>query len=198
MNLVRPEIDAMEDSPILDVWRTGIALPGVIGLWAGEPDTPTPAFICDAAIEALREGHTFYTHNRGIPELRPRSRATCALYGVDIRDNRIAATSAGMSAVADHLPGAARRRVEGGSDHAVLAEHHARHDDQRRRGDGSPAAARNSGWSLDLERGRGRLRRRGRRCFIWRRPANPTGWTITREEAEALLEMTRTRGIALM
>ena len=70
MNLVRPEIDAMEDSPILDVWRAGIALPGVIGLWAGEPDTPTPAFICDAAIEALRAGHTFYTHNRGIPELR--------------------------------------------------------------------------------------------------------------------------------
>ena len=48
MSLVRPEIDAMEDSPILEVWRLGVSQPGVIGLWAGEPDSP-PAETLPAA-----------------------------------------------------------------------------------------------------------------------------------------------------
>ena len=100
MNLVRDEILAMEDSPILDVWRMGISNPDVIGLWAGEPDIPTPAFICDAATEALRAGHTFYTHNRGIPPLRAALRRYLArLYDREIGDDRIAITSAGMNAV---------------------------------------------------------------------------------------------------
>jgi aspartate/methionine/tyrosine aminotransferase len=31
---------------------------------------PTPDFIGRAAEAAIRAGHTFYTHQRGIPELR--------------------------------------------------------------------------------------------------------------------------------
>ena len=73
---VRNEIATMEDSPILDVWRMGFSIPDVIGLWAGEPDIPTPPFICDAAIWALRAGHTFYTHNRAYPSCARRSAAT--------------------------------------------------------------------------------------------------------------------------
>jgi hypothetical protein len=100
MNLVRDEILAMEDSPILEVWRMGISIPDVIGLWAGEPDIPTPPFICDEAIRALRAGHTFYTHNRGIPELRAAIRRyLLRLYGQDIADDRVAVTTAGMNAV---------------------------------------------------------------------------------------------------
>ena len=33
----------------------------VIGFGAGEPDFPTPAYICDAAKEALDKGMTRYT-----------------------------------------------------------------------------------------------------------------------------------------
>jgi aspartate aminotransferase len=36
----------------------------------GEPDFNTPAHICDAAIVAMREGHTHYTASSGIIELR--------------------------------------------------------------------------------------------------------------------------------
>ncbi len=36
----------------------------------GEPDFPTPDFICQAAIKAMKEGHTRYTPASGIPELR--------------------------------------------------------------------------------------------------------------------------------
>jgi aspartate aminotransferase len=42
----------------------------VVSLSAGEPDFPTPDFVCEAAIKAIREGFTRYTAVQGIPELR--------------------------------------------------------------------------------------------------------------------------------
>ena len=42
----------------------------VIHLEIGEPDFDTPAHIVEAAIKALRDGHTHYTPSPGIPELR--------------------------------------------------------------------------------------------------------------------------------
>jgi len=42
----------------------------VISLSAGEPDFKTPSHICDAAIQAIRDGHHGYTVNAGTPELR--------------------------------------------------------------------------------------------------------------------------------
>lgn len=42
----------------------------VISLSAGEPDFKTPKHICDAAIEAIKNGVHGYTMNAGTPELR--------------------------------------------------------------------------------------------------------------------------------
>ena len=42
----------------------------VIHLELGEPDFPTPAHIVDAAIDALRAGHTHYVPTPGILPLR--------------------------------------------------------------------------------------------------------------------------------
>lgn len=42
----------------------------VISLSAGEPDFPTPKNICDAAVQAIRDGFHGYTMNTGTPELR--------------------------------------------------------------------------------------------------------------------------------
>ncbi|MGI9180897.1 MAG: pyridoxal phosphate-dependent aminotransferase [Longimicrobiaceae bacterium] len=42
----------------------------VINLTVGEPDFPTPAFVSEAGIAAIRAGHTRYTASAGIPELR--------------------------------------------------------------------------------------------------------------------------------
>jgi len=44
--------------------------PGAINLGLGQPDFDTPQHIKDAAIRAINEGFTGYTHNMGIPELR--------------------------------------------------------------------------------------------------------------------------------
>ncbi|ASQ90301.1 aspartate aminotransferase [Prosthecochloris sp. GSB1] len=42
----------------------------IVSLSAGEPDFPTPDFVCEAGIEAIRSGFTRYTANAGIPELK--------------------------------------------------------------------------------------------------------------------------------
>src|SRR5699024_11073429 len=42
----------------------------IISLSAGEPDFNTPKHICDAAIQAIKDGFHGYTMNTGTPELR--------------------------------------------------------------------------------------------------------------------------------
>ena len=48
----------------------GFTVPGVIPLWSGEGNAPTPEAFARPAAEALLNGETFYTWQRGIPELR--------------------------------------------------------------------------------------------------------------------------------
>ena len=56
---------------------------GVISLAVGQPDFATPAQITNAASEAMLAGHTGYTSNYGVPELREMlSRQLERLYGV--------------------------------------------------------------------------------------------------------------------
>jgi len=198
MTLIRADIEAMADSPILEVWRMGFKIPDVIGLWAGEPDLPTPRFICDAATQALKAGETFYTHNRGIPELRDAiARYLKKLYGSAIADDRIAVTTAGMNAVqivCQALLGA-------GSEAVVVTPSW---PNVVRAMQISGAAVKEvaltrgpDGWSLDLQKVFDACTPRTKLLYL-ASPANPTGWMISREEAGELLAFTRKRGIAIL
>ncbi|MBN2122797.1 MAG: pyridoxal phosphate-dependent aminotransferase [Deltaproteobacteria bacterium] len=66
----------------------------IIHLEIGEPDFSTPDCICEAAIGAVRDGHTHYTHSLGLIELRE---AICRhyedRYGVRVTPDRIIVTS---------------------------------------------------------------------------------------------------------
>lgn len=66
----------------------------IIHLEIGEPDFNTPDCICRAAEQALRDGHTHYTHSLGILPLREAiSRHYEATYGVYVDPGRIVVTS---------------------------------------------------------------------------------------------------------
>ncbi|MBN1106169.1 MAG: pyridoxal phosphate-dependent aminotransferase [Deltaproteobacteria bacterium] len=66
----------------------------IVHLEIGEPDLSTPGCICDAAVEAIRDGQTHYTHSLGILALRE---AICEhymeKYGVTVQPDRIVVTS---------------------------------------------------------------------------------------------------------
>ena len=66
----------------------------IVHLEIGEPDFPTPACICDAAVQAIREGDTHYTHSLGTVELREAiCRHYLERYGVRLSPDRILVTS---------------------------------------------------------------------------------------------------------
>jgi len=66
----------------------------IIHLEVGEPDFPTPPCICEAAVKALQEERTHYTHSLGLPELRE---AICndylKKYGVRVSPDQVIVTS---------------------------------------------------------------------------------------------------------
>ncbi len=195
---MRPGIADLEESKIVEVWRMGFDIPDVIGMWVGQGDLPTPRFICDAASRALAAGDTFYTHKRGIPELR---RALIDyhrdLYGVEIDDARIAVTSSGMNAMmlivqtlvsaGDNIVCAtpvwpnifAAIQIQGG-----IARH-------------VPMTGTDHGWELDLDRLFAACDARTRAIYL-ASPGNPTGWVMPEPQRRGTLEFARQRGIALI
>src|SRR5262245_43611336 len=70
LDSLRDEARRAPSSGIAAVSTYGRGRPGIIPLWVGEGDLPTPGFISEAAEKALRDGETFYTYQGGIPELR--------------------------------------------------------------------------------------------------------------------------------
>ena len=72
----------------------------VIDLGQGLPDFSTPKNICDAGISAISEGHTRYTANAGLPELRDTIAARYgSLYGVEYDRSEIIITCGGKHAL---------------------------------------------------------------------------------------------------
>lgn len=71
----------------------------IIHMEVGEPGFETPLVIKQAAIDAIREGKTFYTHSLGIPELR---QAVSAFYfdtqGLEVSPDRIIITNGSSGA----------------------------------------------------------------------------------------------------
>src|SRR5206468_10551592 len=67
---ITPQIRDEPDSGIVKAAMYGFGRPGIIPLWAGEGNLPTPEKFSKAAAESLLKGETFYTWQRGIPELR--------------------------------------------------------------------------------------------------------------------------------
>ena len=47
-----------------------MSMDGVLRLYFGESNLPTPDYIKQAAIRAMDDGYTFYTENAGLPSLR--------------------------------------------------------------------------------------------------------------------------------
>lgn len=198
MGVIRPGIEVLEDSPILEVFREGFHLPGILPMWAGEFDVPTPHFICEAASQAMFAGRTFYSHNRGTPALR---QALIdyhrRLWGVEIADDRIAFTYSGMNAVMQ----VAQATVEPGSNCVaitpswpnVMRAMQINGAEVRE----VPLHQSNEGWSLYLEDVFAACDAQTRVIYL-ATPGNPTGWQITEPEAQRLLDFCRERRIAIL
>ena len=68
--LIAPAAAAMRPSGIRKFFDLAAEMPECISLGVGEPDFKTPWAIREAGIESLEMGHTKYTSNAGLKELR--------------------------------------------------------------------------------------------------------------------------------
>ena len=179
------------ESGIVEVLNHGWGKEGLIPLWAGEGDRPTPEFIRQAGADALMAGETFYTQQRGITDLRQGiADYYRRQFGVDRPLDDITVTGSGMQAIklaieAVSAPGdevlylspswpnlPAAFAISGGKPVPVVMDV----EDGR--------------WSVDMERFEAAVTPRTRALFI-NTPSNPTGWVATIEDLRAILAIAR-------
>jgi len=183
------------ESGIVEAMNYGRRRGGVMGLWAGEGDLPTPDFISREAARALAAGETFYTWQRGLPKLRDAlARYHTRLYGRSFDPEEFYVTGSGMQAIQTALamtsgagteviiptpawPNAAAAAGVIGAKPVLV-----------------PTGFGNDGWTLDFERLTTAVTPRTRALVVVT-PSNPTGWTATPDDLKFLLELARKHGL---
>src|SRR5215212_2839016 len=63
-------VENVPHSRIRELAEIAMGMDGVLRLYFGESNLPTPDYIKQAAIRAMQDGYTFYTENAGRPSLR--------------------------------------------------------------------------------------------------------------------------------
>jgi aspartate aminotransferase len=66
-------VESVPHSRIRELAEIAMGMDGVLRLYFGESNLPTPDYIKRAAVDAMENGYTFYTENAGLPSLRRRS-----------------------------------------------------------------------------------------------------------------------------
>ncbi|WP_376701982.1 pyridoxal phosphate-dependent aminotransferase [Mesorhizobium sp. ISC25] len=195
IDTLRAEARAAPESGIVAVMNRGRGRDGMIPLWAGEGDLPTPAFITDAAAKALAGGETFYTWQRGIPELRQAlARYYTRHFGKTFADEEFIVTGSGMHAIQMAIDAVAGK----GDELVYLSPAWPNFAAAAGVAGAVPVAVTldqsGNGWSCDVDKIAAAITPRTKALFV-NTPSNPTGWTADKETLQAILDLARERGL---
>lgn len=190
---MREAIHNLEASKIREVANAGLGRGDVLAFWFGESDEVTPEVIRQAAIDSLQQGETFYAHNLGLPELREAvARYMSALHPA-IEASRIAITSGGVNA----LMLAVQALVDAGDEVVAVTPVWPNLTAQPAilgaRVRSVPLVPKAGQWTLELDALRAAVTP-ATKLLIVNAPNNPTGWTLTRAEQQAILDHCRRTG----
>ena len=198
-NGLRRSLEDLPGSLIRHVAEPNMGRKGLLKLWFGEPDVPTPQFIKDAATAALDDNQVFYAKNRGVPVLRETIAAYASnLHGCDIGIDRITVTGSGMNAImmiSEALMSAGDNMVAVGpvwpncKETVRIMDAEPRQVALKLSDDGR--------WKLDIDELFAACDKLTRAIFV-NSPGNPTGWVMPRAEQRAVLDECRRRGIWLV
>ena len=199
MSTVASSALQVPQSRIRELADIAMKMEGVLRLYFGESNIPTPDYIKRAASKALEEGYTFYTENAGLPGLRqdlslyyhrvqrveldPRSEIVVTGSGVQalnvgIRcvlnpgDEALVFTPAWPNASANIM-----------MDNATLVE--------------IPLLLRGDRYTIDFDALKAAITPRTR-LVVYTSPSNPLGWVATETEQEELLEFARRHDLWLL
>ena len=191
---MRQAILNLEASKIREVANAGMGRSDVLPFWFGESDEGTPETVRAAAIASLQAGETFYSHNLGLPELRQAvSDYASRLHG-PVAVERLAITSGGVSA----LMLAMQALIDAGDEvvavtpvwpnltaQPLILGARLRCVALQPQADGA--------WRLDLPMLLAAITPQTR-LLVVNAPNNPTGWTLSRAEQQAILARCRETG----
>jgi aspartate/methionine/tyrosine aminotransferase len=192
---LRPSATTLPESGIVKVFNYGRTREGLIPLWAGEGDLPTPAFIADATAKSLAAGETFYTYQRGIPPLREAlARYHQRLYGRTFSAEDFFVTGGGMQAIQ-----LAFQMTTGPGDEVLIPtpawpNFRGAVECNGAKAVSVPMRFSNAGWQLDLDQLFAAVTSKTR-VIVINSPSNPTGWTATEAELRAVLTFARAKGL---
>jgi aspartate/methionine/tyrosine aminotransferase len=190
---MRQVILNLAESRIREVANAGMGRSDVLAFWFGESDEVTPDVIRQAAIASLQRGETFYSQNLGLPELRHAvAEYMSALHG-PIWLDRLAITSGGVNA----LMLAVQQLVDAGDEVVAVTPVWPNLTAQ-------PAimgarlrcvalTPQDGQWQLDMSALLSAVTSQTK-LLIVNAPNNPTGWTLTRQEQQQILDHCRQTG----
>jgi aspartate aminotransferase len=199
MSHVAHSVESVPRSRIRELAEIAMSMDGVLRLYFGESNLPTPDYIKQAAVKAMNDGFTFYTENAGLPSTR---RAIADHYqtmqGVELDPAaEIVVTASGVQALNLGI----RCTLDPGDEALVLTPAWP---------NGSaivtmsnavvrqiPHPLCGSRYRVDFDALEAAVTPRTR-MLLYTSPSNPLGWVATDEEQQGLLDFSRRHGLWLV
>ena len=199
MASVARSVQNVPHSRIRELAEVAMSMDGVLRLYFGESNLPTPDYIKQAAIQALNDGYTFYTENAGLPSLR---RAIAhhyqTLHGVGLDpESEIVITASGVQALNVSL----RTMLDPGDEALVLTPAWPNGSSIIAMANAVPRQIAHplcgDRYRIDFDALEAAAGARTR-LLLYTSPSNPLGWVATEDDQQRLLDFCRARGMWLV
>jgi aspartate/methionine/tyrosine aminotransferase len=186
-------------SRIRELAEIAMGMDGVLRLYFGESNLPTPDYIKQAAARALAEGFTFYTENAGLPSLRAALAENYRrLHGVELDPaSEIVVTASGVQALNVGI----RCVLDPGDRALVLTPAWPNGSSSVNMANAEvvqiPQPLCGERYRIDFDALERAVTPRTR-MLLYTSPSNPLGWVATVEEQQQLLNFARRHGLWLI
>jgi aspartate/methionine/tyrosine aminotransferase len=195
---IASSVERVPYSRIRELAEIAMQMDGVLRLYFGESDQPTPEYIKQAAWRAMEDGYTFYTENAGMPSLR---RAIAEHHrlrqNVELDpETEIVVTASGVQAL--HM--GIRTVLDPGDEALVLTPAWPNGASIVGMANARPIEVPlplNGRYSVDFPALEAAVSPRTR-LLIYISPSNPLGWVATEEEQRQLLDFARRHDLWLL
>lgn len=195
LNSLSEEAQSLPESGIIDAIKYGYGRKGLIPLWVGEGHLPTPEFITAEAARSMAAGETFYSEQRGIPEVREALAAYHRrLFGGEFSADMFCLTGSGMQSIQ-----MAVRAVASKGEEIVMPSPTWPNFPAAVQSHGAipvevPLTFAPDGWKLDLNQYFDAVTPKTKALFLIS-PGNPTGWVMSQEQMAEVMAFARERDL---
>lgn len=160
----------------------------VVGFGAGEPDFNTPENVCDAAVDAIRNGFTKYTPASGTDELKKAiSKKFKEFNNLNYETNQIVISNGGKHSLSNIFDAI----INPGDEVIIPAPYWLSYPEMVKLSDGVPVfvfGTKEQGYKVSAEQIEMAVTPKTK-ALVLNSPCNPTGMIYSKEELQAIAEV---------